>query len=78
VGEGITSVCSKFDLSKATKYYRELFEFEKEMLRADRGRLFSPTATTNYDLVFEQCAKKIQTYVQRLDFGKSMAKERYL
>jgi hypothetical protein len=28
------------------------------MLRADRGRLFSPTATTNYDLVFEQCAKE--------------------
>lgn len=58
VGEGITSVCSKFNLSNATKYYRELFEFEKEMLRADRGRLFSPTATTNYDLVFEQCAKE--------------------
>ena len=42
----------------AIKYYRELFEFEKEMVRADRGRLFSPTVTTNYDLVFEQCAKR--------------------
>jgi hypothetical protein len=61
VGKGITSGCSKFDRSKATKYYRELFDFEKEMLRAGRRRLFSPTATTNYDTVFEQCAKKIQT-----------------
>lgn len=58
VGKGITSGCSKFDRSKATKYYRELFEFEKEMRGAGRRRLFSPTATTNYDTVFEQCARE--------------------
>jgi hypothetical protein len=58
VGEVITSVCSKFNESDADKYYHELFDFQKDMIKANRGRLFSPTVTTNYDLVFERCAKK--------------------
>ena len=57
VGEVITSSCNNFDEEKATRYYHDLFEFE-ETFKQGRTRLFSHTVTTNYDLVFERCAKK--------------------
>jgi hypothetical protein len=58
VGEVITSACNNFSEQDATEYYGKLYEFDKEMLKLEHQRLFHPTVTTNYDLVFERCAKK--------------------
>lgn len=41
----ITASCNKFNIEKATRLYHELFEFEKDTLKADRQRLFSHTVT---------------------------------
>jgi hypothetical protein len=70
VGQVITSSCNKFNTGKATRFYRELFEFEKDTLKAGRQRLFSHTVTTNYDLVFERCADKNPDIPARIGFRK--------
>jgi hypothetical protein len=58
VGQVITDSCINFDARRATGYYHDLFEFEKETFKRDRTRLFSHIVTTNYDLVVEQCAQE--------------------
>jgi hypothetical protein len=54
----MTFVFSNFRLGDEVNYYSELFKFEDDM--AQCGRWFSPTVTTNYDLVFERCAEGLK------------------
>lgn len=80
MGEVITTVCNNFREQDALKYYDDLFEFQKQMLKAGCGLLFSPTVTTNYDLVFELCAKansemRAKTGFQNTDEGRTLPLE---
>ena len=63
----------------------ELFKFEDEM--AQCGRWFTPTVTTNYDLVFERCAKELNIEhrastgfqkLQNMDVDKMLPLERII
>jgi len=60
----IVSQCNKFKLYKATKYYDDLFELERDTIEYrlmkgfDNTPIFSPIVTTNYDLVLERYSSK--------------------
>ncbi len=57
VDDTLVQSCSKFNMSSAQQYYDELFEFEKTQLKRGHIKLFAHVVTTNYDLVYETCAK---------------------
>ena len=68
IDDTLVQSCSAPNIALAQRYYRDLFEFEKTQLKRGSIKLFAHVVTTNYDLVFERCARDIQDMPWRTGF----------
>jgi hypothetical protein len=66
-------------MEKAKNYYKDLFDFKKNIAGKGHGTLFNHIVTTNYDLVLELCAQENADIPYRTGFERdTKSEERYL